>query len=325
MNMKTQLSQQMFANLPTLSADDLDERGRTGKTILLSDFPFPEELQLPELEGGWMCRFVGTKNIGEEGDIVLLPNTVWTRKLWTEGQRSIARAAGLNEDQTRIWINSGNWMKHILLPMLCDILKSPRKIEAMRAFDINFPGNDYLRWSSRSGIVLDEMSRYRRRHLQSLFLEINDGVVPPFRKKRTLAESISIVDDEQTTQSEVAENPVSDVDCVDVDSNTLSDIQARYVDTVAGTEETIHSYIDNLDELNANFANLFTRLDKQELVSISLSTSDGPVVELFNTDTIRTRGLVIHFNKSGYSHEIGFTVLEDGTYHTTVSVTGSPA
>lgn len=314
MNMKTQLSQQMFANLPTLSADDLDERGRTGKTILLSDFPFSEELQLPELEGGWMCRFVGTKNIGEEGDIVLLPNTVWTRKLWTEGQRSIARAAGLNEDQTRVWINSGNWLKHILLPLLCDILKSPRKIEAMRAFDINFPGNDYLRWSSRSGIVLDEMSRYRRRHLQSLFLEINDGVVPPFRKKRPVAdEQPAPVDNGDITN----DSPGEDI--------CAADIEARFVNVLDGSEVAVYTYIDKLDEMSTQFADIFTRLDNQEIVSITLCTHDGQVVELFNTDTIRTKGLVIHFSKSGYHYEVGFAVLEDGSYHTTVSVTGQTA
>lgn len=317
MNMKTQLSQQMFANLPTLSADELDERGRTGKTILLSDFPFSEELQLPELEGGWMCRFVGTKNIGEEGDIVLLPNTVWTRKLWTEGQRSIAKTAGLNEDQTRVWINSGNWLKHILLPLLCDILKSPRKIEAMRAFDINFPGNDYLRWSSRSGIVLDEMSRYRRRHLQSLFLEVNDGVVPPFRKKRPVEEVVQ-------PQAEILADADSDV--VDAGEATgAADIEARYVNIVTSTEEVSYNYIDNLDELNANFANIFTRLDNHEIVSVSLCTVDGQVVEIFNTDDIRAKGMSINIGKDGSQYEVHFTALEDGSYHTTVSVTGAPA
>lgn len=291
-----QVVQKQFETLSQISADDLDELGRTGETNLIENFPFKEDLEMPALEGGWMCRFVGNKRVGDFGSIVLLPNTIWTRKLWTEGQTKIATKAGLTGNQITLWINSSNWLKHILLPTLAEIISDPKKAEWFKSFDVNFTGDDYFRWSSRSGIEL-KCSKYRRRYLVSLFNEVYLGIIPErSKKKEKETEEKDEVAETSTTGFLFAQDADADklLDLLKCDLNKLANGQLDAV-TVSGLpcdeirfEKGFTDVVRECGHIKLSYFPLTREGGSVERwIRISLNeTNDNADVQLINVDLV---------------------------------------
>lgn len=164
------------ALLTRLTADELDERGRTGNVILMDSVPCSQAKSLPKLAGGWIAKYVGMTSPGSTGRVVLLPAMEWNRKLWRQGQYAIATAAGLTGPQAVLWMSSSAKAKHdeTVLARLVQVLANDRLRDAYLAYEPDGSYNDFLRWSARNDVV-DELTASTRRAVVTLLREILDG------------------------------------------------------------------------------------------------------------------------------------------------------
>lgn len=329
MNMKYQLAEQLFAGLSQLSADELDSRGEKGETLLVQNYPYREDLELPVLQGGWMCRFAGTKQPNETGSIVLLPNTIWTRKLWTKGQTVIAERAKLKGEQITRWINSENWLKHTLLPILSEIITDQNKVKWFEDFDINFSSDDYYRWSSRSGIILN-FSRYQRRHLVMLFDEVFKGIIP--KKQPRKKDKVKGEENVETTSNDVVVQTPLETETLAAPSgqaiaSSLFHFNAEVKDGVLTSPMavTLHYHHNNeegfLSSMEKELTIAFNRLDKGENAFVSIHFANGTSYTFETTEDIRKHNEVtISEEVEGKHFVVSVVVVEDQTLVATILV-----
>lgn len=198
--LKTKLQRLQLQTLPTTPADDLDARALQGDTVLCEDITYPDGYTDPVLLGGWICKYIGPRTVGETGRIILLPNTEWTRKLWRQGQIAYGVAHGLTEPQARVWMASHLPAKHDILEKLVSTLADPDLIERYMQYPLDGNHDDYLKWVSRTGIK-DGLVPFRRTVLVQLLREQVEAKTKPKRRRvrDLVADAIHRTDDGDET------------------------------------------------------------------------------------------------------------------------------
>lgn len=197
-SLKTQLQKSQYAALPTLTADDLDERGSQGKTVLVDEYPFTEDFVEPPINGGWVCKYVGSKTVGQSGKIILLPNSDWTRKLWRNGQVLYATNKGLSTEHAERWVASRIGVKHDLLDLVVQLVNDKSLQEKYSQYEVGGDRDSFLKWQSRTGIS-DNLSAVKRNMLIRLLDELLN---PKPIKKRGGAPRNKTKPVEETTSAE---------------------------------------------------------------------------------------------------------------------------
>lgn len=200
--LKTKLQRLQLQNLPTTPADDLDARALIGDTVLCEDITYPDGYTDPVLLGGWICKYLGSRTVGESGRIILLPNTEWTRKLWRQGQIAYGVTNGLTEPQAHVWMASHLPAKHDILERLVEVLASPDLTEKYMQYAIDGNHDDYLKWVSRTGIK-DGLVPFRRLVLVQMLHEQMDAIAKPKRTRRAATPKPPA--DDTTTETLAAE------------------------------------------------------------------------------------------------------------------------
>lgn len=145
--------------LKNYTADELDALARQGRTVLGTYYFTMDMNDTLELAGGWNCRYVGNKEIGAKGQIILFPNSnlQWNRDIWSEGQIALAVSKGLTEQQAARWFQSRISSKHAVLEILGRLISrnKPDEIRTCMEYSSDLSGDALNKWRARSGIIED--------------------------------------------------------------------------------------------------------------------------------------------------------------------------
>lgn len=145
--------------LKDYTADELDTLARQGRTVLGTYYFTMDMNDSLELAGGWNCRYVGNKEIGSKGQIILFPNPnlQWNRDIWSEGQIALAISKGLTDKQAARWFQSRVSSKHAVLEILGRLISrnKPDEIRTCMEYSSDLSGDALNKWRARSGITED--------------------------------------------------------------------------------------------------------------------------------------------------------------------------
>lgn len=153
--------------LARLTVDELNARGESGHTVLITDISNDIRLDLPLLPGGWATRYVGATESGATGKLVLIPTCRYTQQLWNDGQIKLAQRAGLSRVQAQAWFSADIRNKHELLLLLDTVLNCHEddlyhtyghrnRAEVVRGYldyRFEFTKPEYLQWRARTQIT----------------------------------------------------------------------------------------------------------------------------------------------------------------------------
>lgn len=169
-------NEETLKKLFSLSADDLDNLAKEGKTLLGPLYFTTDFLEAKELTGGWVCKFVGLKEEGIKGHLVLFPRADWTRGIWAEGQINHAINHGLSPEQAQRWYDSKVTTKHALLEPLVKIISRNRSDELRECLNYtpDLTGDALAKWQARSGIT-ESMHPKRIMSLIELIKDVYEG------------------------------------------------------------------------------------------------------------------------------------------------------
>lgn len=157
-----------FESITRLSPEELEHMAAEGDTTLYEGISVENLTDIPVLFGGWDCRYVGGKLPGSVGNLVLVPNTPYTRRIWSKGQVDMAIRRGLTPTYAERWHAARCSNKHGLLDILVDVVckdhlsvLNSNNVRCTRAdlikgyleYDIDFTKHEYQQWKARYGIV----------------------------------------------------------------------------------------------------------------------------------------------------------------------------
>lgn len=158
------------------TADELDTLAGQGRTVLGTYYFTMDMNDTVELAGGWNCRYVGNKEIGAKGQIILFPNPnlQWNRDIWSEGQIALAVSKGLTEKQAARWFQSRISSKHAVLEILGRLISrnKPDEIRTCLEYNSELSGDALNKWRARSGIT-EELHPARIQSLIDLLREVH--------------------------------------------------------------------------------------------------------------------------------------------------------
>ncbi len=196
----------LFKSLAEISPDELDRKGLEGDTLLIERINYFAGIEELKLQGGWKAFYVGYREDGSTGQIILLPNHEYTTGLWIKGQKQVAVNAGLPEQYIDKWLASRVHHKHRLLPAIVKCLKDDKLKQSYLNFSHEFTREESLKWEARNDIR-DGLSHNMRVKLRDLLKEWET----PKKKKRNSVKKktprpvAALVSDEVVESKEDAE------------------------------------------------------------------------------------------------------------------------
>lgn len=180
-NFAQTLSTAYIDNIANFTNEDLEKKARVGDTTLAEHVAWSPNLVIPELPAGWSAMYIGKKDVGQRGRIILLPNDTWSRRVYRIGQMSIATKAGLTEAQAKVWVDmSGVRFKHELLDVLVKTLADENLCKAYESWKDNFNKDEDMKWRSVNR-VNDGLSLFKRSALKAMIVALK---APPKTKAR---------------------------------------------------------------------------------------------------------------------------------------------
>lgn len=212
------LAQNAFQKATQLTADELDARGSNGDVVIASNVKWSADLMTAITSNGWVIRYVGPKEEGRYGRLVLFPDSQWAETLWKKGQMVFIGRFGLTEKQMETWAASEFRARHDqpALRLLSSVLSSPTLLHKYLAFNPKWDEEEAMRWDARENVRhrLYHGSRIALATLVKIMYDnktIDDAVIaelnrirnanraiakPAKQKRRNLGSYLSVVDEE---------------------------------------------------------------------------------------------------------------------------------
>lgn len=214
------LTQNALQKALLLTADELDEHGGTGNVVIASNVAWSPDMAVATPTNGWIIRYVGPKEEGRYGRLVLFPDSQWAETLWKKGQLAFISRFGLTDKQKEVWVTTEFRARHDqpALRLLANVLASPTLLHKYLSFNPKWSDEEAMRWDARENVRhrLYHGSRIALAMLTKIMYDnktIDDAVIaelnklrgelrattrtpkPPKPKRRTLGQSLTIEDD----------------------------------------------------------------------------------------------------------------------------------
>lgn len=162
-----------------LTADDLDRLGGSGETTLASGYRFDNTVTLPTLPGGWKVMYVGVREDGRYGKLILQPDSQWAQHLWEQGQKLFVSKYLDDPKHQDVWMKSRIRGRYDVkaLERIAQVLNDPRLLALYLHFNTNCTSEEGMQWDARND-VRHHLHPLSRVALASLVQElVNSGVV----------------------------------------------------------------------------------------------------------------------------------------------------
>lgn len=165
-----------LAYILSLTAAELDNVGYSGYTTLIDPIYWDDDMANPPmLQGCWKTMYIGRRQHGGYGKLLMLPDHDHPRKVWCKGQVVFAQNQGLTLPQAVRWIESDISNRHRYLDYLVEVLKNPSLIAKYEKYNPHLSEDYASRWSAHNG-VLDGFKHTQRLMFIELMREvIGDG------------------------------------------------------------------------------------------------------------------------------------------------------
>jgi hypothetical protein len=148
------LTQDAVMNVALLTADELDKRGEAGDVVIASNVKWSADMAIPPVQGGWAVRYVGPKEEGRYGRLVLFPDSQWADTLWKRGQLAFISRFGLTDKQNDVWMSSDFKARHDqpALRLLSTVLSTPSLLFKYLSYNFKWNEEEAMRWDAREGV-----------------------------------------------------------------------------------------------------------------------------------------------------------------------------
>lgn len=200
-NLKDKGAFNALERIEKLTADELDRLGSLGETTLASGYRFDANVTLPTLPGGWKVMYVGVREEGRYGKLILQPNSQWAQRLWEQGQTLFVSKYLSDPKHQEVWMKSKIRGRYDVkaLEKVASVLADQRLLRLYLHFDFRMTQDEGMMWDARNE-VRHHLHPLSRIALASIIQElVNAGVVdypgeprqannpPPVPKKKKTA------------------------------------------------------------------------------------------------------------------------------------------
>lgn len=160
-----QITEQLVA-LSKATADEIKE------IVLAGNFEIAhgicaDDFELPKIADGWVLMLAARKKIGNTADILIMSDSISTKRFWYQGQIQRAMNAGLTRRQANIWAATRVQGKAGLLPQLIKIIRDPNLTEAYINYSTFFTSKEFSAWDKEYSVA-DKLRRHERGTLGEL-------------------------------------------------------------------------------------------------------------------------------------------------------------